>query len=92
MFSGGRRPPLRVIITSPADTPLPAPGTGYVITTDGEIRETGGTNTISSRIEAVSETLRRTLRPYYQQIVSRSIRVPWRSATRDLVSLYSFTI
>lgn len=82
-MQGGHRPPLRVIVTSPGNTALPAPETGYVTTAGGEIRENGGTNPISSRIEAVSETLRRTLRPYYQQIVSRSIRVPWRSATRE---------
>uniref|UniRef100_A0AAF5RXG9 RING-type domain-containing protein n=2 Tax=Wuchereria bancrofti TaxID=6293 RepID=A0AAF5RXG9_WUCBA len=82
-MQGGRRPPLRVIVTSPGDTPLPASETGYVTTVGGEIRENGGTNVISSRIEAVSETLRRTLRPYYQQIVNRSIRVPWRNATRE---------
>uniref|UniRef100_A0A8R1TRY6 RING-type domain-containing protein n=1 Tax=Onchocerca volvulus TaxID=6282 RepID=A0A8R1TRY6_ONCVO len=79
----GQRPPLRVIIASPTDTPLPAPGTGYLIATDRETRETSGINTISSRIEAVSETLCRTLRPYYQQIVSRSRRVPWRNTTRE---------
>ncbi|VDO57979.1 unnamed protein product, partial [Onchocerca flexuosa] len=79
----GQRPPLRVIITSPAGTSLPAPGTGYLIATDGETRETSSTTTISSRFEAVSETLRRTLRPYYQQIVNRSRRVPWRNAPRE---------
>ncbi|MCP9257779.1 hypothetical protein DINM_001032 [Dirofilaria immitis] len=79
----GRRPPLRVIITSPNDTPLPTPGTDRLIATDREIHETSGINTISNRIEAVSESLRRTLRPYYQQFISRSIRVPWRNAIRE---------
>uniref|UniRef100_A0A0R3RZU9 RING-type domain-containing protein n=1 Tax=Elaeophora elaphi TaxID=1147741 RepID=A0A0R3RZU9_9BILA len=83
-MQGGRRPPLRVIIASPTDTPLPAPGVGYLTATSAEIH---GTGAISSRIEAVSETLRRTLRPYYQQIVSRSIRVPWRNATREPIIL-----
>ncbi|KAL3989661.1 Ring finger domain family protein [Acanthocheilonema viteae] len=83
---GRHRPPLRVIITSPTDTPLPAPGTDYVTTTDGEIRGTGGTTSaISSRIEAVSGTLYRTLRSYYQQIASRSIRVAWGNATSEPV-------
>uniref|UniRef100_A0A1I8EQZ5 RING-type domain-containing protein n=1 Tax=Wuchereria bancrofti TaxID=6293 RepID=A0A1I8EQZ5_WUCBA len=83
-MQGKRRPPpLRVIVTSPGDTPLPSPGTDYVTTVGGEIRENDGTNAISSRIEAVSETLRRTLRPYYQQIVNRSIHVPWRNVMRD---------
>ncbi|CAG9537511.1 unnamed protein product [Cercopithifilaria johnstoni] len=82
-MQGGRRPPLRVIITSPTDTALPASETDYPTTAGAEIRENGGTSAISSRIEAISETLRRTLRPYYQQIISRSIRVPWRNTTSE---------
>lgn len=92
VFSDGRRPHLRVIITSPIDTPSPTPGTGYLTTNGEEVREVGGTSAISSRIGAFSEILRRTLRPYYQQIVNRSIRVPWRNATREPVNLYNFTI
>lgn len=91
MFPGRRRPPLRVIIASPTDSSV-VPGTNHLTSTSGEIRETGTTSAISSRIEAVSETLRRTIRPYYQQIVRRSMRVPWRNVASDPVWSYNFTI
>uniref|UniRef100_A0A915PRF9 RING-type domain-containing protein n=1 Tax=Setaria digitata TaxID=48799 RepID=A0A915PRF9_9BILA len=76
----GRRPPLRVIITSPTDASAPFPATDYLATGDAEIHEAGSASAaLSSRIEAVSESIRRSLRPFYHRFVNRSIRAPWRT-------------
>ncbi|VDN18014.1 unnamed protein product [Gongylonema pulchrum] len=75
-----RPPPLRVVILSPNDIPrlprtarLPAPST--------VTRESSGASAgvVPAPVQLVSESVRRTLRPYYQHIVNRSLQFPWRT-------------
>lgn len=72
------------MILSPNDIP-PLSRTARLASESTLIRDSDA-SAVPTRLQVVSDSVRRTLRPYYQQIVNRSLRAPWRNIARVPVS------